>query len=186
VNGTGDVGRISTIGHGVRPVDEVIEDLERAGVRRLVDVRTAPGSRRNPQFGGDLAGALSGAAIAYEWQRDLGGFRKPRADSRHTAIRNASFRGYADHMETAAFRNAVDWLEETSVTTHTAILCAESVWWRCHRRMIADALVVEGWDVVHLLPGGRRESHRLHPDARLEDGRIVYDAGRGALDIDAG
>jgi uncharacterized protein (DUF488 family) len=179
-------GRIFTIGHGVRPVEDVIEDLHNAGVRRLVDVRTAPGSRRNPQFGRDaLAEALAGTGNAYEWRPDLGGFRKPRPDSRNTAIRNDSFRGYADHMETAEFRAALHELEETSSQTPTAIMCAEAVWWRCHRRMIADALLVDGWDVAHIMPDGRSQPHRLHPVARVEDGRLVYDAGQQALDAGA-
>jgi uncharacterized protein (DUF488 family) len=174
---------IFTIGHGLRPVEDITDDLSRAGVRRLVDVRTAPGSRRNPQFRRDtLADVLSGSGIAYEWRRDLGGFRKPRSDSPHRAIRNDAFRGYADYMDTAEFRAALDWLEETSPDTPSAIMCAESVWWRCHRRMIADALLVDGWDVVHLLPGGRSQRHRLHPDARVEGARLVYDAGQPTLD----
>jgi uncharacterized protein (DUF488 family) len=179
--------RIWTIGHGTRPIDELIDDLELAGVRRLVDVRTAPGSRRNPQFSREaLTSALDERGLAYEWEKDLGGFRRPRPDSAHRAIRNHSFRGYADHMETPAFRDALERLTTTSVETPTAVMCAESVWWRCHRRMIADALLVAAWDVVHLLPGGRSEHHRLHPDARLEDGRIVYDAGQPDLDEGVG
>ena len=178
--------RIWTLGHGARPVEDLIGDLERAGVRRLVDVRTAPGSRRHPQFGRDaLEAALRPHGIAYEWRKDLGGFRRPRPGSPHHAIRNDAFRGYADHMDTQEFRSALAWLEETSAGVPTAVMCAESVWWRCHRRMIADALLVDGWDVVHLLPGGRDQPHRLHPDARVADGRIVYDAGQPALDADA-
>jgi uncharacterized protein (DUF488 family) len=178
--------RIFTIGHGVRSAHDVVDELSGVGVRRLVDVRTAPGSRRNPQFRRDaLADVLAGSGIAYEWRRDLGGFRKPRPDSPHQAIRNESFRGYADYMDTAEFRAALDWLEATAIDTPSAIVCAESVWWRCHRRMIADALLVEGWDVVHLLPGGRSQPHRLHPDARVEGSRLVYDAGRRTLDVGA-
>jgi uncharacterized protein (DUF488 family) len=179
--------RIWTIGHGTRPVDDVIDDLERAGVRRLVDVRTAPGSRRNPQFGRDaLDAAVDARGLAYEWRKELGGFRRPRLDSPHTAIRNHAFRGYADHMDTEAFREALGWLMSTSAHVPTAIMCAESVWWRCHRRMIADALTVDGWDVVHLLPDGRSQPHRLHPDARVANGRILYDAGQPALEVDPG
>jgi uncharacterized protein (DUF488 family) len=177
--------RIFTIGHGVRPVEDVILDLRKAGVPRLVDVRTSPGSRRNPQFGRDaLAEVLAAAGIAYEWCGKLGGFRKPRPDTRNTAIRNDSFRGYADHMETTGFRAALDDLEETSLQIPTAMMCAESVWWRCHRRMIADALFVQGWEVVHLIPGGRSQTHRLHPAARVEDHHLVYDAGQPALDVE--
>jgi uncharacterized protein (DUF488 family) len=175
--------RIWTVGHGTRPVEELIDDLDGVGVRRLVDVRTAPGSRRNPQFSREaLSSALERRGLAYGWEKDLGGFRRPRADSPHRAIRNDSFRGYADHMETEAFGAALRRLVASSAETATAVMCAESVWWRCHRGMIADALLVAAWDVVHLLPGGRSEAHRMHPDARIEDGRIVYDAGQPALD----
>jgi uncharacterized protein (DUF488 family) len=187
VGGATAARRIWTIGHGTRSVGELADELERAGVRRLVDVRTAPGSRRNPQFGREaLATALTERGIAYEWRKDLGGFRRPRADSPNRAIRNESFRGYADHMDTEEFRSALEWLTGTSRDTPTAIMCAESVWWRCHRRMIADALLVRGWSVVHLLPGGRSQPHRLHPDARVEGERIVYDAGQPAMDVDGG
>ncbi len=109
------------------------------------------------------------------WRKDLGGFRTPRVDSPHVALRNDAFRGYADHMETEKFRSALSWLIHTSRDTRTAIMCAESLWWRCHRRMISDALTVAGWEVVHLLDGGRREPHRLHPSARVEGSRLIYD-----------
>ena len=176
-----------TIGHGTRPAEDLVAELRSAGVERLVDVRTAPGSRRNPQYAREaLASALDGAGLAYEWRRDLGGFRRPRPDSPHRAIRNESFRGYADYMDSPEFRSALAWLEETSATVPTAIMCAESVWWRCHRRMIADALTVDGWSVVHLLPNGRTQAHALHPDARIVDGRLVYDGGQPTLDVDAG
>jgi uncharacterized protein (DUF488 family) len=179
--------RIFTIGHGRRPPEDFVADLSRARVRRLVDVRTAPGSRRNPQFGRDaLTAILARSGIGYDWRKDLGGFRRPRPDSPHRAIRNDAFRGYADHMDTAEFRSALGWLEATSTDTSTAIMCAESVWWRCHRRMIADVLLLDGWDVVHLLPDGRSQPHRLHPDARVEDGRPVYDAGAPTLDVGVG
>lgn len=167
-----------SVGHGTRPIDEFIGLLRRAGVRRLVDVRTAPGSRRNPQFGKNaLAEALSDAGIEYVWRgTELGGFRKPRPDSRHVALRNDSFRGYADHMETEAFGHGLTWLVESGAETPTAFMCAESDWHRCHRRMIADALVATGVRVVHLLDGGDEE-HVLHRDARIEGGRPVYDRG---------
>jgi uncharacterized protein (DUF488 family) len=182
-----DPDRIWTIGHGTRPVEELVTDLRGAGVERLVDVRTAPGSRRNPQYGREaLTSAIGAAGLAYEWRKDLGGFRRPHPDSPHWAIRNDSLRGYADYMDTPEFRSALGWLESTSAETPTAIMCAESVWWRCHRRMIADALVLDGWLVVHLLPDGRSQPHALHPDARVEGGRLVYDAGQPALGIDGG
>ncbi|HZD79830.1 MAG TPA: DUF488 domain-containing protein [Actinomycetota bacterium] len=171
-----DPRTIFTIGHGTRPIGDFLELLRGAGIQRLVDVRTAPGSRRNPQFGKEeLAAALADASIAYDWEKDLGGLRRTGPDSRHTAIRNASFRAFADHMETDTFRGALDRLAETSRDTITAIMCAESLWWRCHRRMIADALTVRGWRVIHLMDRGKREPHRLHPNARVVGEEVIYD-----------
>ena len=169
---------ILTVGHGARSIEAFLGLLREAGVERVVDVRTAPGSRRHPQFGRDaLAAALEHEGIEYEWRGgDLGGFRKPAVDSPHTALRNDSFRGYADHMEGDAFREGLAWLVHTSRERRTAVMCAESVWWRCHRRMIADALTVADVPVTHLMDGGPRV-HELHPNARVEDGRLVYDVG---------
>ena len=168
---------IFTVGHGTRPIEEFLAILRGAGVRRLVDVRTAPGSRKHPQFGQrELEASLRAEGIDYVWRKDLGGWRKPRPDSLHTALRSPAFRGYADYMETQDFDRAVRWLIETSADAPTALMCSESVWWRCHRRMIADALTLRGCVVVHLMSEGRREPHRLHPAARVEGGRLVYDA----------
>jgi uncharacterized protein (DUF488 family) len=170
---------ILTVGHGARSIETFLELLREAGIERVVDVRTAPGSRRHPQFGRDaLAEALAQEGIAYEWRgRDLGGFRKPAPDSPHTALRNDSFRGYADHMAGDAFREGLAWLVRTSRERRTAVMCAESVWWRCHRRMIADALTVAGVPVTHLMDGEPRK-HELHPNARVDQaGRLVYDVG---------
>jgi uncharacterized protein (DUF488 family) len=163
---------ILTVGHGARSIEAFLGLLREAGVERVVDVRTAPGSRRHPQFGRDaLAGALAQESIAYEWRgRDLGGFRKPAPDSPHTAIRNDSLAGYADHMGSDAFREGLAWLVRTSRERRTVVMCAESVWWRCHRRMIADALTVAGVPVTHLMDGGPRP-HDLHPNARVDDGQ---------------
>jgi uncharacterized protein (DUF488 family) len=164
------------VGHGARPVQELIATLQGAGVRRLADVRTAPGSRKHPQFGRDaLASSLAQAGIAYEWRQDLGGWREPKTGSPHTALLSAGFRGYADYMDTPGFRSALSWLTETAAATPTAYMCAETLWWNCHRRMISDALAARGWRVVHLLRPGKRQLHRMHPSARVEAGRIVYD-----------
>jgi uncharacterized protein (DUF488 family) len=167
-----------SVGHGTRPIEAFIALLRRAGIRRLVDVRTAPGSRRHPQYGRDaLAVALEAAGIEYVWRgEDLGGFRKPRPGSRHEALRNDAFRGYADHMDMPAFREGLEWLLANAAETPTAFMCAESDWHRCHRRMISDAVVARGGRVVHLLDRGNEE-HVLHPDARIEDGVPVYDGG---------
>lgn len=167
---------IYTIGHGARDIDAFLELLEGAGIGRLVDVRTAPGSRKHPQFGRDaLAASLASRGIEYAWRGELGGWRKARPGSRHTAIRSRGFRGYADHMETDEFAEVRDWLIGTSAGVPTAVMCAESLWWRCHRRMLADGLLAAGCRVVHILKGGRRDVHRLHPAARLESGLPVYD-----------
>ena len=169
--------RIFTIGHGARPIDRFVELVRAGGVGRIADVRTAPGSRKHPQFGRDaLAASLAEHGIAYEWWGEqLGGFRRARPDSRHVALRTAGFRGYADHMETPEFARARDDLIETSRRLATAVMCAESVWWRCHRRMLADALVIAGCEVIHILDGPRLDSHRLAPAARVEGGLPVYD-----------
>lgn len=168
---------VFTIGHGTRDIGTFLDLLEGAGVGRLVDVRTAPGSRKHPQFGRDaLAASLADAGVEYAWEgQALGGWRKARPDSRHIALRSPGFRGYADHMETEEFRRARDRLIESSRGTTTAVMCAESLWWRCHRRMLADALVAAGCEVRHIMEGGRLEPHRLSRQARLEGGLPVYD-----------
>jgi uncharacterized protein (DUF488 family) len=177
---------IFSIGHGARSFGAFFELLRGADVERVVDVRTAPGSRKHPHFGKNaLAEALTREGIEYRWEgSDLGGFRKAKPDSRHVAIRNAGFRGYADHMETEEFRAARDRLIDTSRETRTAYMCAESVWWRCHRRMLSDALLVAGCDVVHLMDRGKRETHRLNPAARVDDdGTLVYDQLEGQQEL---
>jgi uncharacterized protein (DUF488 family) len=167
---------VFTVGHGARPLETLIETLRAAGVRRLVDVRTAPGSRKHPQFGRvELEAALLGAGVEYVWRKDLGGWRKPRPDSRHSALRSPGFRGYADHMETPEFETAVGWLIDSARQEPTVFMCAESLWWRCHRRMLADALIARGCTVIHLLDHGRRDPHRLHPAARIVGTQVVYD-----------
>jgi uncharacterized protein (DUF488 family) len=168
---------IYTIGHGTRDIDAFVALLKASGVRRLVDVRTAPGSRKHPQFGKEaLTASLNKTGISYEWEgRQLGGWRRARPDSRHTSLRSSGFRGYADHMETEAFREARDRLILGSRESPTAVMCAESLWWRCHRRMLADALVGAGCRVRHIMEGGRLDPHRLTRQARLEDGQPVYD-----------
>jgi uncharacterized protein (DUF488 family) len=178
---------IYTIGHGARDIETLLDLLEGAGIRRLVDVRTAPGSRKHPQFGKDvLSASLAKRGIAYVWRREMGGWRKARPDSRHTAMRSAGFRGYADHMESSEFREVRRWLIDTSTGTPTAVMCAESLWWRCHRRLLADALAAAGARVLHIMEGGRQDEHRLHPAARVEGDLPVYDVdvddvGQGRL-----
>ncbi len=166
-----------TVGHGTRPLEELVALLRWAGIRRLWDVRTAPGSRRHPWFAREpLAAALERARISYVWRgQELGGFRRPRPGSRHLALEHRAFQGYADHMDTPAFRRALAELVEEARAEPTAVMCAETLWWRCHRRMIADALTAAGCEVRHLLREGEVERHRMHPAARLVDGGLLYD-----------
>lgn len=169
---------VHTVGHGARPIDAFLATVREAGVSTLIDVRRFPGSRRHPQFGRDaLAEALGRAGIGYEWHGEaLGGRRSRRPDSRHTALRTAAFAGYADHMDTAEFRTAIDALVARARTEKLAIMCAETVWWHCHRMLIADALVMRGATVVHLLDVGRTDAYRPHPTVRRgSDGWPVYD-----------
>lgn len=171
--------RICTVGHGARPIGAFLAMLAEARVDVLVDVRRFPGSRRHPQFGRDaLAAAVSEAGRQYSWQGEaLGGRRQGRLGSRHTALRNAAFAAYADHMDTPVFRTAVDELIARAATDRPAVLCAETLWWHCHRMLVADALVLRGATVEHLLEAGTRQPHRLTAGVRRgPDGWPVYDA----------
>ncbi len=166
---------ISTLGHSTRSADELIEILRAHGIELVVDVRTVPRSRHNPQFDRSvLPRTLKAAGIEYVHEPDLGGLRKPRPDSPHTGWKNASFRGYADHMDTAAFARGLDRLIERSRTRSTAILCAEALPWRCHRSLIADALVARGIEVRHLLSAASADAHRLTPFARVTGTSVLY------------
>ena len=167
---------IFTIGHGARTIEDFISLLAGASIDRVVDVRTAPASRKHPHFGkAALARALEEAAVEYTWRKELGGWRKPAPDSRNVALTSPGFRGYADHMITTEFQDALAWLIVTSAHKRTAIMCAESLWWRCHRRMLADALVARGCEVQHIVQGARLQPHRLHPVARVAGEGVVYD-----------
>lgn len=168
--------RVLTIGHSTRDIEEFVELLEANGVGRLIDVRTVPRSRRNPQFNADtLPERLDERGIGYLHLPDLGGLRRPRPDSPNVGWRNLSFRGYADHMQTPEFRAAVGRLVELSRDERLCLMCAEAVWWRCHRRMISDALTVRGVPVEHILGDTRRQTHALTPWAEVKaDGQLVY------------
>jgi uncharacterized protein (DUF488 family) len=177
---------LHTVGHGTLPEDTFADLLRQAEVVDVVDIRSYPGSRHNPQFNREeMARWLPAADIRYGWIRALGGRRRPQPDSRHPALRNAAFRAYADHMETDDFRSGVDELLEGHDLDATAVMCSESVWWRCHRRLLADHLVlVRGLDVVHLMHDGRRTAHVPTQGARLDGDRVVYDVGETApLDL---
>lgn len=182
------MGAISTVGHSTRTAGELLDLLGEHGIALLVDVRRFPGSRRHPQFGRDaLEAALAGRGIAYRHEPDLGGRRAALPDSPNNAWRVEAFRGYADYMGTPAFERALERLISLAGERPAAILCAEAVPWRCHRRLIADALVARGVEVRHILGPGRSEPHALHPDARvLPGGRLVYPAPggeQGRLDL---
>lgn len=166
---------LSTIGHSNRSIDEFLALLDAHGIQQLVDVRTAAGSRRNPQFMRDeLARALEHRGIRYMHLPALGGFRKPRPDSVNTAWRNESFRGYADYMQTPEFETALAALLGVAAEEPTAIMCAEAVPWRCHRSLIADAIVARGLTVSHILSTARSNPHILTSFARVENCRLTY------------
>jgi uncharacterized protein (DUF488 family) len=177
--------RVFSIGHGARAVGELVVTLHEAGVRRLFDVRTRPGSRRHPQFGRvALTETLEAAGIGYAWEADLGGFRHARQDSANTALPPDGFRGYADHMATATFRRALGRLTEAAAREPAAVMCAETRWERCHRRFVADALTVGGMAVTHLIGPGEAEPHELHPALSVRDGILVYESGSDQPTLD--
>jgi uncharacterized protein (DUF488 family) len=175
--------RLLTFGHGTATQDEIVALLRGAGVRAVVDIRTAPGSRRNPHVArGELARWLPEAGSDYRWDRRLGGFRRPPPDSPDVVWRNASFRGYAAHTRSPEFTAALDDLV-AQVAGTTTVMCSEAVWWRCHRRLLADAVgLTRGGQVSHLMHDGRLVPHRPTPGARVrDDGLLVYDAGQAPL-----
>lgn len=170
---------VRTVGHGTLPADALTALLDGAEIERIVDVRSFPGSRRNPQFGREeMERWLPDGGIEYVWRRDLGGRRRPVPGSKHVALRHESFRAYADHMETEEFLSGVEELLALAEASPSAVMCSESVWWRCHRRLLADHLVlVRGVEVVHLMHDGRLTPHAPTQGVRLADGGLVYDVG---------
>jgi len=167
-----------SVGHGTRPVEELLAVLKEAGIGVLADVRSVPGSRRHPQFGRSaLTSSLAKAGIEYLHLGGLGGRRDAVPDSLHIALKVDAFRGYADHMASAEFAAEYTRLEGFAREKATAFMCAETLWSQCHRRMLSDRLTVDGWSVVHLLAPGTSEPHRLWDVARVVDGRLVYDGG---------
>ena len=166
---------IFTIGHSTHPIEEFVHLLQAHGVEQLIDIRTVPRSRTNPQFNREtLPNSLKAAGIGYLHMPALGGLRRPRADSPNTAWRNASFRGYADYMQTPEFAAALDSLVELGSQTQVAIMCAEAVPWRCHRSLVADALFARGIPVEDILSAGRRQPHKLTPFAKVDQTRVWY------------
>lgn len=167
---------IWTVGHSTRSIEEFNQILISHQIKTLVDVRTFPGSRRHPQFNkAELAGALETIGIQYKHQPKLGGRRKARPDSKNTAWNNESFRGYADHMETPEFQQGIEELLKLAQLQPTTVMCAEAVWWRCHRSMIADYLKAAGVKVLHILGEKKTEEHPYTPVARIVEGRLSYE-----------
>jgi uncharacterized protein (DUF488 family) len=171
--------RLLTLGHGTASAEELVALLEGAGAERLVDVRTAPGSRRHPHVRREaMAGWLGAAGIAYRWEPELGGFRKADSGSVNTALRHPAFRGYADYMRTPPFWAALDRLLAKAAGAPTVAMCSETLWWRCHRRLLADAAVlVRGAEVLHLDHRGRLEPHRPTEGVRRDGDLLAYDLG---------
>jgi uncharacterized protein (DUF488 family) len=170
---------ILTVGHGTLDVERFAALLAEGGVSELVDIRRYPGSKRHPYFGSDaMASWLPAAGVSYRWAPALGGRRKGDPDSPNIGLRNEQFRAYADHMESTEFLAVVDELLEGAVDSATAVMCSESVWWRCHRRLLADHLMLlDEISVEHLFHDGRRQEHPPTPEARVDGDRLVYDLG---------
>jgi uncharacterized protein (DUF488 family) len=166
-----------TVGHGTLAAEDLARLLRDAGIALVVDIRTHPGSRRHPQFNRSaMEQWLPDHDLAYAWEPALGGRRTPRPDSAHSALKVAAFRGYADHMETAEFGAALDGVLAAAAARPTAVMCAESLWWRCHRRLVADAAVLlRNQRVLHLMHDGRVSEHSPMTAVRVEGARLVYD-----------
>jgi uncharacterized protein (DUF488 family) len=168
---------IMSIGHSTRTSKEFIQLLKAHRVERLVDVRTVPRSRHNPQFNrSELSPALHSSRLHYTYMPGLGGFRRARRDSLNTAWRNASFRGFADYMQTSEFRKHLDDLIELARPERIAIMCAEAVPWRCHRSLIADALLARGIEVREITSATHTQTHTLTPWARITGTEVTYPA----------
>ena len=167
--------RIWTVGHSTRTFAALLEILRTIPIEHVVDVRTVPKSRRNPQFDRDtFAWELEQAGIGYRHAPELGGLRKPLVDSINTALQQEGFRGYADHMQTPKFHDGAERLIEEAARRATTVVCAEASPWQCHRSLLADGLSARGVDVMHLLEAARLEPHRLSPLARAHGADVTY------------
>ncbi len=166
---------IYTIGHSTHTIEDLLQMLRSFGIEVLVDIRSLPGSRKFPQFDQEaLKRSLEEIGIQYIYLADLGGRRKARKDSTNNRWRNASFRGYADYMETEKFKAGIAELERIASKKTTVIMCAEAVWWRCHRSMISDLLKAKGWTVYHIMSATKKEEHPYTSPALVVDGGICY------------
>jgi uncharacterized protein (DUF488 family) len=171
---------IWTVGHSTRSLENFISLLRHYGVEAIADVRRFPGSRRMPQFGEQALGrGLMEAGLAYRWIPELGGRRRPRPDTPNTAWRNASFRGYADHLATKEFEQGLEKVAELAASRRTALMCAELLWWRCHRALVSDVLTFSGVSVWHIQDEKHLISHPYTSAARVAGDRLIYEEGRG-------
>jgi uncharacterized protein (DUF488 family) len=167
---------IYTIGHSTHSIEEFLAMLQSFDIKNLVDIRSLPGSRKYPQFDQEnLQLVLPENGINYLYMKDLGGRRKVRPDSKNTRWRNASFQGYADHMETNMFKNAIVELEKIASQTNTVYMCAEAVWWRCHRSMVSDYLKARGWKVLHIMAVGKAQEHIYTSPAKIIGSEVSYE-----------
>lgn len=173
---------IFTIGHSTRPFNEFLELLHANGVKQLIDIRTIPKSRHNPQFNGDtLARSLRAARIRYLHIKELGGLRRAKPDSINLGWRNASFRGYADYMQTPEFVEALKRAIKLAAARPTALMCAEAVPWRCHRSLVADALLVRGIPALEIIGPAKPKEHKLTPFARVRGTKVTYPSDQRSL-----
>jgi uncharacterized protein (DUF488 family) len=174
---------VFTIGHSTHPIAEFIEMLKAYDIETLVDIRTIPRSRHNPQFSQEaLAGSLKSSGIAYRYMKDLGGLRHAKPDSPNIGWRNASFRGYADYMQTPAFEHALEELIALAATCRTAIMCAEAVPWRCHRSLVGDALTVHKMPVVDIMTAQKSSPHKLASFAKVHGQKLSYPKPKEEMD----
>lgn len=175
---------VFTVGHSTHGVDEFVVLLATHDVTAVADVRTVPRSARVPHFNAEaLPGALAPHGIAYRHLPDLGGLRRPAPGSANTGWDHAGFRGYADHMATEAFERGLAELTALASERRTAVMCAEGLWWRCHRRLLSDALTIRGWTVRHVLPSAKAESHRITEFAAVDGQTITYPPAQVAFDL---
>lgn len=173
--GTSGIETIWTIGHSTRTLEAFLDVLTAYRIEAVADVRRFPGSRRHPHFAKDALGeSLSSHGIVYRWLPQLGGRRPVRPDSPNDGWRNASFRGYADHLASAEFAEGLDALLALAAQRRTALMCAEAVWWRCHRALIADVLRVRGIEVIHIADAAHSTVHPYTSPARIVEGRLSY------------
>jgi uncharacterized protein (DUF488 family) len=174
-----------TVGHSTHPIETFLALLTARQIALLIDVRSYPSSHRWPQFNlATLERSLEEAGIAYRWFPALGGRRRSkRIDSPHTAWEHSAFRAYADYTETPEFVAGLNDLMNAAHKTRTAVMCSEGVWWRCHRRIVSDCLMINRWECLHIMPDGKLAMHTLPDFARVIKNRIIYDGGQSSLDL---